>query len=228
MTIQADMQSLEPGGLIEVYEVNATTLGVGIFRFHGYPQIGSIWWQGLQYDPWPIQAEGFDRAASGKPPTPVLSLSNLNGSITALCLSYDDLVGSIFTRRRTLTKYLDAANFPGGNPTADPTQKFPDEIWFIERKTHETAEQASFELASAMDFNNVQLPRRQIIANQCPWRYRDANCGYTGGPVAKIDDTPTSNPALDDCGKKVTSCKKRFGENGVLNHGGFPAAGLVR
>lgn len=228
MTITGDIQGLEPGGLVDLFEVDATILLVGILRFHGYTQVGTIWWKGLEYSPWPIQADGFDRT-SDKPPTPVFSLANLDGSITALCLSYGDLVGSKFTRRRTLTKYLDAANFPGGvNPTADPTQQMPDEIWYVERKTNETAEQVSFELASAMDFNNIMLPRRQIIANQCPWAYRDSNCGYTGGPVAKVDDTPTSDPLLDDCGKRVNSCKFRFGAAGQLRHGGFPAAGLIR
>lgn len=228
MTITADVQGLEPGGLVDLYEVDASFLGVGYLRFHGYQQVGTIWWKGIEYSPWPVQAEGFQRT-SDKPPSPVFSLANLDGSITALCLSFGDLVGAKFTRRRTLVKYLDAANFAGGvNPTADPTQSMPDEIWYVERKTNETAEQVSFELASAMDFNEIQLPRRQIIANQCPWQYRDANCGYTGGPVAKEDDTPTSDPSLDACSHKVTGCKKRFGENGQLRHGGFPAAGLIR
>jgi lambda family phage minor tail protein L len=48
-------------------------------------------------------------------------VGNVDGSITALCLSYQDLVGAVLTRHRTLGKYLDAANFGGTNATADPT-----------------------------------------------------------------------------------------------------------
>src|SRR3546814_18403294 len=59
------------------------------------------------------------------------------------------------TRRRTLAKYLD------GMPDADPDEEFPPEIWFIEQKVGETSEAVEFELASAMDFQGVQLPRRQ-------------------------------------------------------------------
>lgn len=228
MSVTGDIQTLDPGSLIELFEVDATVLGVGVLRFHGYTQIGSLWWKGLEYAPWPIQAEGFART-SDKPPSPVFSLSNLDGSITSLCLGYSDLVGATFTRRRTLGKYLDAVNFPGGiNATADSTQSLPDEIWYVERKTHEDDQQVSFELASAMDFNGIMLPRRQIIANQCPWIYRSAECGYAGGAVADVNDVATAVLLNDVCGKRVKSCKLRFGETGVLNFGGFAAAALVR
>jgi phage-related protein len=33
---------------------------------------------------------------------------------------------------------------------------------------------------------------------------------------------------MDQCGKRLDSCKLRFGEGAVLPYGGFPAAGLVR
>src|SRR5690606_749771 len=152
--------------------------------------------------------------------------------ITALCLMFDDLVGSRLTRRQTLVQYLDAANFGGVNPTADPNEHFPDEIWYIERKSGENDEVVEFELASAADLNGEQLPGRQIIANACSWilrgGYRGPYCGYAGPPVADINDQPTSDPSKDVCGGRVRSCKMRFGETEELPFGGFPAAGLIR
>jgi phage-related protein len=115
-----------------------------------------------------------------------------------------------------------------GNPTADPTKEFAPELWFIERKANETPEFVEFELSSALDFLGVKLPRRQIIANQCPWSYRGPNCNYVGPPVADELDQPTSDPLLDKCGKRLSSCKLREWPDDVLNFGGFPAAGLVR
>lgn len=229
MSILSDIQTLEPGALVELFDLDATVIGGDMLRFHGYTQVGSIWWQGNEYDPWPIQAEGF--AVQGEQlPTPRLSVGNVDGSITALCLYLEDIVGAKVTRRRTFGRYLDAANFGGVNLEADPGQEFPVDIWYIERKTSETPEVVSFELSSALDFNNVQLPRRQIVANVCWWLgssgYRGADCGYTGGPVAKADDTATDNPALDRCGGRLSSCKLRFG-NGQLPFGSFPAAGLI-
>lgn len=226
MTITEDVQTLEPGPIIEVWELNASMFGGGTVRFQGQ-QDGKIWWQGLDYDAWPISGEGFART-SDQQPRPRLMVGNLDGSITRLCLMYEDMVGAIITRRRTFAKYLDAVNFPDGNPTADPSQEFPPEVWFIDRKSSETKEVVEFELSSALDFNGVKLPRRQIIANQCSFVYRGPLCNYTGIPVATILDVPTSDPAQDNCGKRLRSCKMRDWPDGVLNFGGFPAAGLVR
>lgn len=231
MTVNADLQKLEPGAEVKLYQLDATYFGGDIILFHGHNG-GSIFWQGEEYFPWPILAEGFERS-SAQPARPRLRVGNVDSSISVLCALYDDLVGAVVTRRRTFKRYLDAVNFEGGvNPDADPDEAFPDEIWFIDRKTDETFEAVEFELASAMEFNNAQLPGRQIIANFCPWvaigGYRGPYCTYSGPPVAKRDDTPTSDPALDRCGGRVVSCKLRFGESGALPYGGFPAAGLVR
>lgn len=220
--ITADIQTLEPGELIELFELDATALGAELYRFHGYTQIGPILWQGHEYSPWPIQSSGFEMTSQGRSPTPGLRMGNVGGFLTALCLYFDDMVGTKLVRHRTLGKYLD------GQPLADPAEELPQDIWYIEQKTGEDNEIVSFELSSALNFNGVQLPRRQIIANNCPWRYRGAECGYTGGPVADEFDIITTDAAKDKCGKRVKSCKLRFGEAGELSYGGFAAAGLTR
>lgn len=231
MTVREDIQKLDPGTLVELFELDATALGGDVAFFHGHAHMQPIWWNGNQYSGWPIKAEGFARTGEQQP-VPKLAVGNVNGSISALCIYFDDLVGAKLTMRQTFAKYLDAVNFPDGNPTADPTQEFPPEVWFIDRKSGESSDVVEFELASALDFNGVQLPRRQIIAGRCLWLsiggYRGPYCNYTGGPVAKADGTPTSNMAEDRCGGLVRDCKLRFGINDVLNFGGFPAAGLVR
>lgn len=231
MPIKSDIQSLEPGNRIALFEVDALSLGADVFRFHADLQSGPIYWQGNQYDPWPIECDGFVRN-SAQPVSPTLRVSNIDGTITALCLAFDDLVGAKLTRRQTLIKYLDAVNFGGVNPTADPNEHFPDEIWYIDRKSAETNETVEFELASAADLNGASLPGRQIIPNACGWilrgGYRGPYCGYAGPPVADINDQPTSDPSLDVCGGRIVSCKLRFGQNEELPYGGFPAAGLIR
>lgn len=181
----------------------------------------------MEYAAWPITAEGFARTTDQQP-QPKLLVGNVDGSISLLCVTFEDLVGAKLTRLRTFGKYLDAVNFPDGNPSADPSQEFPPEVWFIERKSAEVAEAVEFELASALDFAGVQLPRRQIIANNCPFQYRGAGCNYTGPAVADVNDNPTSDPALDRCGKRLGSCKLRQWPDDVLNYGGFPASGLMR
>lgn len=228
MTVYADVQKLEPGAEVELFELDATSItgsGNDVLRFHGYTQIGTITWQTKVYSPWPIEAQGFALDPQ-QPPVPTLSVGNVDGSITALCLNYQDLVGAVLTRHRTLGQYLD------GQPDADPAQEFPPDRWYLERKASETKEAVTWELSSALDFGQQQLPGRLIVANTCTWLsrggYRGPYCGYTGPAVAMADDTPTTDPTKDACGGRLSSCKLRFGENGRLPYGGFPAAGLLR
>lgn len=231
MTITSDIQSLNPGNRVTLFELDASMIGADQLLFHPHLQSGPIFWQGQQYDPWPIECDGFVRN-SAQPASPTLRVSNIDASITALCLAFDDLVGAKLIRRQTLAQYLDASNFGGVNPTADPNEHFPDEIWYIERKSAENNETVEFELASAADLNGQQLPGRQIIPNACGWilrgGYRGPYCGYAGPPVADINDQPTSDPSKDVCGGRIASCKLRFGANNELPYGGFPAAGLIR
>ncbi|MCP1652736.1 phage minor tail protein L [Pseudomonas nitroreducens] len=232
MGIRADIQTLTPGGRVYLYELDLTPLEGDLYRFHGYQQQGPIWWQGEEYSPWPIQAEGFGMDGQGAAASPRLGVGNANGFITALCQFFDDLTGAKLTRRLTLTKYLDAANFPEGNPTADPAEELPPEVWEIEQRDGEDPDVVTFVLESPLSSMGVQLPRRQIVANVCGWLsvggYRGPYCGYTGGPVADENDVATADPARDRCSGCVTACKMRFGANNPLPYGSFPAASLVR
>jgi lambda family phage minor tail protein L len=230
-TVKSELQKLNPDGIIELFQLDATSIGANSLYFHGDTTMGTIVWQGQEYDPWPIEAVDFART-SDQQPMPKLTVANLDGSITRLCQVYDDMVGTVVKRIRTFVKFLDAVNFPDGNPEADPNEQFPPEIWYIERKSGETQDNVSFELVSAFDLGGVQLPRRQIIANYCTWKsvggYRGEYCGYTGPAVAKEDGTPTTNPGEDRCGGKLSDCRLRKWPEDVMNFGGFPAAGLMR
>lgn len=194
MTIKADIQSLTPSAIIELFEVDLTAQGDNIYYFHaGTNQLSqAVVWQGQAYSPWPAEAKGFDYNTSGQLPRPQLTLANNFGAITAIILITNDCVGGKVTRRRTLAKYLDAINFTAGNPTADPDAYLPDEIYYIDRKASEDSVAVVFELTAAFDVSGVKLPRRQIIQNLCPWRYRGEGCGYAGVPVADINDNRLS------------------------------------
>lgn len=231
MTIDSDVQKLAPGALVELFVLDPTALGGAISRFHsGLNELKTaVIWQGETYSPFPIEASGFELSGRGTLPQPKVRVANVTGLISALCSELEDLVGATLTRKRTLAKYLDAVNFAGGvNPTADPTQELRDEIWGVNRKSEENKVYVEFELGSPFDVAGVKLPRRQVIANVCPWRYRGAECGYAGGAVATSNDVATTVLADDQCGKRLRSCKLRFGTYAELPYGGFPGAGLVR
>ncbi|HIC7827208.1 TPA: phage minor tail protein L [Enterobacter hormaechei] len=82
-----------------------------------------------------------------------------------------------------------------------------------------------FELASAFDLMGVMLPNRQIVKNSCQWRYRSAECGYTG-PYFDKNDAPTKLASADYCTKRLSSCRARINyfANGIIAFGGFPGA----
>lgn len=229
--ITADIQGLEPSALIELFVADLTAIGDAVYYFHAGKNelLENIVWQGDTYTAFPVQATGFDFNGNGQIPRPRLVFSNVTGSITALILAFEDVLGAKITRKRTLAKYLDAVNFEGGvNPDADPTAGFSDDIYFIDRKAHEDNETVEFELTAAFDVTGVKLPRRQIIQNLCPWRYRGAECSYVGTDYFDANDNSTVSAGDDVCGKRLSSCKARFGEHAELPYGGFPGAGLTR
>ena len=196
-----------------------------------------------KYLPYPIKVEGFAVTGTGKLPRPTMTLANVTGVLTALAGSYDDLLGARLRRVRTFARFLDAVNFTAGNPEADPNSRLPDEIWVVDRKVTENRMYVQFELASMLDLEGVQVPRRKIVSNSCTWRYRDPDtCGMARTPLNEpnfvpygTDDLPVQNyqaltvderVRLDVCGHRVASCKLRFGAGAVLPFGGFPGANL--
>ncbi|HTG55034.1 MAG TPA: phage minor tail protein L, partial [Niabella sp.] len=176
----------------------------------------------------PIEADGFERSGTGQQARPTLRIANIDGLISAVSRANQDLVKTTVIRRRTFLKYLDAVNFEGGvNPTADPNAVLDDETYLIDRKSGENKIQVEYELTSALDLEGQFLPKRMCVRTNCTWKYRSAECGYGGPPVATKYDEPTSDPLLDDCSKTLNGCTLRYG-NGELPIGVFPAIGLIR
>ena len=229
-----ELNKLAPSSVIELFELDGTASSIGddqVRRFHaGVNQDidGNIVWNGNTYERYPIEATGFKYDGQGQLPRPQITVSNILSLVTTLILDYNDLVGATVTRIRTLKKYLDATNFTSGtNADADPFAEFAREVYIIDRKVVENRELVTFELAATFDVAGVQLPRRQIIQNICPWTYRGEGCGYTGTDYYDIDDNEVATEALDVCGHRLSSCKLRFGEFSELPYGGFPSAGLI-
>ena len=232
-SVYADLSGLALNAIIELFELhydNTLHGSTDILRFHAGSNAdvdGNIVWSGNSYVRLPIKAEGFEYTNTGTLPRPTLTVANLNGGITALLLGVNattpgnDLTGAKIKRIRTLKRFLD------GETAADPYATFPVEEWFVDRKASETRDVVSFELASKFDLDNKQLPNRQVVANICQWEYKSSECSYSGSDFFDVNDDSVSTTAQDKCGKRLSSCKKRFGENGELPFGSFPGAGLL-
>ena len=148
----------------------------------------------IEYKRMPIEASGFE--FNGKQlPRPQISISNILGTFTTLLSTLPQgLEGAKVTRIRTLERYIDHINFEIGdilletgsvllqeddnyiiqesadNPhgTPDPTATFPNEVYFIDRKTMETRDIVQFELAASFDLHGVRLPKRQVLPADFP------------------------------------------------------------
>jgi lambda family phage minor tail protein L len=227
MGIRADVSGLHPQQLVEMFVWDDRPIG-GANVIYWYNGIGyedqPITWQGIDYQPFPVEADGFEYTASGTLPRPTLKVSNIGGFLAQYLRTIAGGLKAKVTRKRTLGKYLDAVNFPDGNPN----QFMPDEIFYVSRKANENPIFVELELAVAFDAEGIRLPRRQVIAGTCQWVYRGPECGYTGPPVQDITGNPTSNPNLDRCRKTLTACKARFGEWGILPTSAFPASLLQK
>jgi len=218
----SDLQQIAPSAVIELFqlELNAAQHGVNeTYYFHAgvnATNSGDIIWNGQAYLAFPIEATEFEYTGTGSLPRPKLRISNIYGTITGLILSLPNgLEGAKVTRLRTLARYIDGVNFPGGtNPlgTPDPTAEFPREIYYIDRKATENRDLIEFELAAAFDLVGVRAPKRQCVSNVCQWIYRGAECGYAGNAYFNFNDVPVAAIGQDVCGKRLRSCELRFSQ----------------
>jgi len=212
--------------VIDLYKVDITDLlesgseDQAVYRFCNWNDTDGedIDYQGNTYTPVPLEASGFQLNTQGQLARPTITFANVGLGITALTNTYDDLVGAKVERIRTLTTYLD------GRPDADPDAYWGPDEWVVEQKTSEDALSVSFQLAIPFDLEGRTLPGRRMLREQCQWIYRSAiGCGYTGTSYFNLNDESVANVGDDQCGKRLTSCKLRFGENNRIPFGGFPS-----
>ena len=218
----SDLQAIAPSAVIELFqlELNAAQHGVNeTYYFHAgvsADDAADIVWDGQSYLAFPIEATEFEYTGTGSLPRPKLRISNINGTITGIILTLPNgLEGAKVTRIRTLARYIDGVNFPGGtNPlgTPDPTAEFPREIYYIDRKASENRDLIEFELAAAFDLVGVRAPKRQCVSNVCQWIYRGPECGYAGNAYFNFNDDPVATLGQDVCGKRLRSCELRFSQ----------------
>ena len=239
--VREELSKLNPSSIVELFEVKTSARLHGaceVYRFHAGVNAkavsGHLVWAGNTYYAWPVEADGFEYSGSGAMPRPKVRIANVNSAVTAILLEVNqftagsDLVGAEVKRIRTLARFLDAVNFENDtNPfgTPDPTSSLPEEIYFIDRKAVETKDIVEFELVSAFDLAGVRIPKRQTISNICQWIYRSTECGYTGTSYFNANDEAVGSASQDVCGKRLSSCRARFGASGTLPFGSYPGVG---
>lgn len=189
-SIGNEIQKLAPSAVIELFELDARELydangNAGIQHYFHAGTNGlttEVIWKTISYNPFPIEITGFEQTGKGTIPRPTAKIANIDGVISSVLYAYDDLIGAKVIRRRTFRKFLDAANFAGGNADANPDAAFPDEEFYISRKSKENHIFVEFELSPLWDLHGIKLPRRLCIQNVCEWKYKGLECGFGKHP----------------------------------------------
>ena len=194
-----------PFAIIELFELQLETAIHGSNETHRFfsgvnqkTTTGQIVFGGNTYIALPVEADGFEFKGDGTLPRPTLRIANTNSFVSAVLLSVNettpgnDLTGAKLTRIRTLSRFLDAANFdndtnPYGTPDPTSTGEMPREVYYVDRKVSENRDLVEFELASVFDLEGVTAPRRLALDNICQWTYRGPECGYTGPEFTEND-----------------------------------------
>lgn len=225
------------GAKVELIDLDATALGDTVIRYftpvdlfewlNGTAVMTNVLWGGHVYVPIPLKSDGWEWDGKGQPPTPKITLANVNGFFTAANIAFNDLAGAILTRRITFDTFLEDSH---------TTEAYQPEIYRIERKLAQDNVSVEYELANALDHLGAQIPARLVLRNVCQRTYRtwdssksqfdysEVTCPYTGTDYFKFDDTVTTDPAQDQCSFHLTGCKPRF-VGVALPMWAFPGAG---
>lgn len=188
--LQEEVNKLNPSPVIELFELDTRPCGEDgdVLYFHNGTGGFSvpISFMGISYTPMPISVKGFELNSTGEPPRPTLSMLNAGGFLSMAVLKMDDLIGALFTRRRTFARFLD------GEPEAKPVQ-YPPDVFTIVQKTREDRLLVEFELGSGLDLDGVRFPTRTVVATYCQHIYRGVGCRFSGEyVVAGINNSPAT------------------------------------
>lgn len=233
--ISEHIQKSHLGSLIELFQIDLTIFNEGILYLVPGDELSTVHavtFDGQVYSPHPIKAEGFELSGQGPLPRPSFAVSNVKNLFTSLVLTHQDLLGATITRIRTYDKFLDN----GADP--DPTAILPLDVYTLNKKTKHNREEIHWELAAAMDQAGTLLPGRQVVRDFCDQEYRTwvtgttfdystATCPYTGTTYLDEQDQATT-AANDRCGKRLGSCKARFGATNELPFRGFPGVARLK
>lgn len=245
--MRRELEGFAVDEVVELFTVDARMIGGDVYRFAPTPVLGADSAQiqpvfgGQTYAVIPFQSEGWDWSAGGTLPQPTVRflMAREDGNQTSVAAylmsmveAFDDLLGAQVHRVQTLRKFLDDGSEP--NPQAHMGL----EIYTVARKTNQTPDMIEFQLQSALDLEDVFLPRRQVL-NFCQWSYRRAlpdgsfdysraTCPYVGGVFFDQNGNRVWTSGQDKCGRQLSDCKLRFGQHGKLPYGGFPGAGKLK
>ena len=236
------LQSLYPGEIMTLVEVDGSKFGAGVYRFHGENvqytpeeimkavESGTlppkeIIFQGEAYGARPFGITGISFTSDGKAGKPELTLSNIDSQVSALIRSFNGMMQAKVTIWITPKEMIQS----DGSVKDGAYRKL---VYYVERPSYCNKSIARFELTSPYDMDGIMIPSR-ITQSVCYWAQRGwyrsgKGCGYNGTRMFDKDNNPVTDPSRDQCAGTCTACKLRFGEDQELDFGGCAVASLLR
>lgn len=241
MTFENCLQSLYPGEIITLIDIDGTKFGANKYCFHseniaytpeelmqaretGILPPKDIIFRGDVYGARPFGISGIGFTSNGKAEKPQLSLSNLDGRVAALIRSYNGMM------QAKVTIWITQADLLGENGAVEDGA-YRKMVYYIERPNFVNRDVARFDLTSPYDMDGIMIPSR-LTQSVCYWAQRGwyrsgKGCGYNGSAMFDKDNNPVSDPSQDFCAGTVTACKLRFGPENELDFGGAAVASLL-
>lgn len=183
--IVKDVQKQDPGSaLVELFELELDSSNTVYFHSGVEEDLSTVQFREeggtiRTYAALPLQAKGFKSDPSATSARPTITFANVSDTFKTAISDYDALLGATLTRRTTLQKYL-----VGESGDSTPPVEFPKQIYLFDRISAQSKTAITFECATPYDLQGVTLPKRQVIANACPWLYQGAD--YTLNEYEKI------------------------------------------
>lgn len=231
-TVIQNLQKPHAGQLITLFELDCTDFAEDtILRFTSSVNgEDPITWNGVEFTPVDIEAEGFEYNSRSAFPTPIIRLSNVTKLASALVITNGDLIGARLTRIRTFREFLDDGDSP------DPAQIFMPDVYVVEQKIAHNSSRIEWKLSASIDQQGTMLPNFVMVRDYCArvyrrpdgagsFKYEKATCPYAGTSYFNANNQSTT-AANDVCAKTLFACELRFGANQNLPFKGFP--GLAR
>jgi len=147
---------------------------------------------GKTYKAFPITHRVVSENATGRIDRLLVSVGNADRAIQYYLEQYDGLRGY---KVCVLLVFADNLDDPDG---------YIEDVFYIDSVVA-TEEVIEFTLTSRLDILQVTLPRRRFLARLCQWKFKSAECGYTGSET--------------ECNKTFARCKELGNEH---RFGGFP------
>jgi lambda family phage minor tail protein L len=153
----------------------------------------AVTYDGVTYDPFPITFDGIKENNQGQIDSVSVKVGNISRLIQGYLETYD-------LRGKKVTIITVWASQLG-----DSNANIKDIFYIDSYSANE--DEVNFTLTTKFDVLNVQLPQRRFLRSYCQWKFKGAECGYSGGETS--------------CKKTKTDCKEN--KDNYERFGGFPS-----